>query len=597
MKKLLLLSIILLCAIAGYWFSKQREDSSDTKTPPAEVAAEAVPKEAPVTVEEMPPPEAIVIVPEEITTPTIEKVPFEIRAKERFVTLTDTQARKITAEIVKVNEDNLQVVRKTEIRKLTIPFDMLSGNDRAFAEYLRDQQKKAALFDANADVVVHSIQELIPYLDDDNVHVQLAPGTYTITAEDARNGQYPSQTEIKDRVVKAILLFKGNHSTYNFTGVTMNVETEVFHSAMGKYQVFQVHTTGNRNVIKNLTMVDVGSVDDFPMGGCINVVMDGSHNRIEGFHITSTGSKPYGYGDSFGKGGKNNVIGHKKHSTFLIRGLHNHAKDCTLIHRTYGHCMFMQAASYPKIEGCQIEGVMRSTDEMLAERGSGSAADKVDFMTTWGYTLPKGYMMSTGEAGIRAYNAGTTIINGEIFERATDNPTILNCTIKNMRTGVTLAHARGKKYVEGCTAIGCEQAFAIGTGKVVDCYADVAYGPAYKGTYASDNGVEVEITILPSETYYNGSKCVAYLSGKNHKITFHSEDPNIGKDLKILMGGYYDGLRVKPGSNPSQNNHPATNIEFNNGTDYPVILSAQSSNISGRSKGRVSDEGTDNRLR
>lgn len=597
MKKLLFLSAIIFCAALGYWLYQKSQHTSDTQTTPTKITAENVPEEAPVTVEEIPSPEQIVTPPEETTTPTIEKVPFEIRAKERFVTLTDTQARQITAEIIKVNEDSLQVVRKMEIRKLTIPFVMLSENDRAFSEYLLDQQKKAALLDTNADIVVHSIQELMPYLDDDNVHVQLAPGTYTITGEDARNGLYPSQTEIKDRVAKAILLFKGNKSTYDFTGVTMNVETEVFHSAMGKHQVYQVHTTGNRNVIKNLTMVDVGSVDDFPMGGCVNIVMDGSYNRIEGFHVTSTGSKPYGYGDSFGKGGRNNVIGHKKHSTFLIRGLHNHAKDCTLIHRTYGHCMFMQAASYPKIEGCHIEGEMRTTDDILAERGSGSDADKVDFMTTWGYTLPEGYMMSTGEAGIRAYNAGTTIINGEIFERATDNPTILNCTIKNMRTGVTLAHARGTKYVEGCTAIGCEQAFAIGTGKVVDCFADAAYGPVYKGTYASDNGVEVEITILPSETYYNGSKCVAYLSGKNHKITFHSDDPDIGKDLKILIGGYYDGLRVKPGSNPSQNNHPATNIEFNNGTDYPVILSSESSNIAGRSKGRVTDEGTDNRLR
>jgi hypothetical protein len=329
----------------------------------------------------------------------------------------------------------------------------------------------------------------------------------------------------------------------------------------------------------------------------VNIVMDGSDNRIEGFHVTSTGSKPYGYGDSFGKGGKNNVIKHNKHSTFLIRGLRNHAKDCTLIHRTYGHCMFMQAASYPTIEGCKIEGEMRSTDDMLAEKGTGSAADRVDFMTTWGYTLPAGYMMSTGEAGIRAYNAGTTIINGEVIERGTDNPTILNCTVKNMRTGVTLAHATGKKYVEGCTLIGCEQGFAIGTGSVIDCYADAAYGPVYKGTYESDRNTEIEITILPSDTYYNGSKCVAYLSGKNHNITFRTTDPNINKDLNIQFGGYYDGLRVQEGSNPSQNNHAASDIEINNLTGYPIILSSQSSGITGKSNGPVTDDGTDNRVR
>ncbi|WP_373942909.1 hypothetical protein OEG92_07375 [Polaribacter sejongensis] len=97
--------------------------------------------------------------------------------------------------------------------------------------------------------------------------------------------------------------------------------------------------------------------------------MDGSFNRIEGFHITAKGSFPYGYGDAFGKGGTY-TIKHNKHSAFLIRGESNHAKGVTIIHRTYGHCMFMQAANNPIIEDCYLEGEMRSTDDMLAEKGT-----------------------------------------------------------------------------------------------------------------------------------------------------------------------------------------------------------------------------------
>lgn len=545
------------------------------------------------------------IQPEKPVATVNESIPFTDRAKERFITLTDSQGRQIVVEVVDVKEDSLRVVKKMELREFSVPIARLVENDQSFAKYLYDQKVERVIAESRAQAVsrfgsqtvVNSIAELLPYLDDDDVDVQLAPGTYIISEKDALKGAYPSYTEIGDRTVKSLLLFKGNNSTYDFTGVTIKVETGVFQSALGKFEVYQVHVTGNKNVIKNLTMLDVGTVDDFPMGGCVNIVMDGSHNRIEGFHVTSTGSKPYGYGDAFGKGGRNNVIGHKKHSTFLIRGLHNHAKDCTLIHRTYGHCMFMQAASFPTIEGCQIEGEMRSTDDMLAEAGTGSAADRVDFMTTWGYKLPAGYMMSTGEGGIRAYNGGTTIINGEIIERGTDNPTVLNCTIKNMRTGVTLAHATGKKYVEGCTVIGCEQGFAIGSGSVVDCYADAAYGPVYQGTYERDRNTEVEITLLPAETYYNGTKCLAYISGNNHTFTFHTEDPNINKDLNILVGGYYDGLRVREGSNPSQNNHSATNIEITNSTDYPIILSSKSSDITGKSDGRVTDNGSDNKVR
>ncbi|MEN8792705.1 MAG: hypothetical protein ABF322_03090, partial [Lentimonas sp.] len=69
------------------------------------------------------------------------------------------------------------------------------------------------------------------------------------------------------------------------------------------------------------------------------------------------------------------------------------------------------------------------------------------------------------------------------------------------------------------------------------------------------------------------------------------------KDLKILVGGYYDGLRVREGSNPSQNNHSATNIEIKNSTDYPIILSSQSSGITGKSDGKVTDDGSNNKLR
>lgn len=449
-------------------------------------------------------------------------------------------------------------------------------------------------FRVSAQTIVSSINELLPYLDDNNANVKLTPGIYRITAADVKAGKYPLQTVFKDgAILKAIFLFAGNNSTYDFTGVTVYVETAVF-QAYGNFEVYEAHVTGNNNLVKNLTLIDDGSENDYPTGGAVNLVMDGSDNTYEGIHVYSTGSKPYGYGDAFGKGGTNNIIGHKKHSTFLIRGLRNHALNDTLIHRTYGHCIFMQAASYPTVEGCYVEGEMRSTDDMLAEKGTGSAADNVDFMTTWGYTLPAGYMMALGEEGIRAYNGGTTIIDGEIIERGTDNPTVLNCTVKNMRGGVTLAHATGTRYVEGCTVIGCEQAFAIGTGTVTKCFADAAYGPVYRSTYASDNGVKVDITILPAKEYYNGMKALAYLGGKNHNITFTTTDPNINSNLKIFMGGYVDGIRVKNGANASQNNHTATGITLNNHTGYEIEIPAVGSNNTISTCGVVIDDGSGN---
>ncbi|WP_221409509.1 galactose-binding domain-containing protein [Marinoscillum furvescens] len=446
----------------------------------------------------------------------------------------------------------------------------------------------------SAQTTVYSLDDLKPYLDDDNVHVILSPGTYTVTGAEALNGDYPDTVIMNGKTNKVLFLFKGNNSTYDFTGVTINVETSVF-SSLGNYDVNEIQILGNNNVLKNLTLVDLGSVDDRPTKRAQNIVMDGSGNRIEGFHVTVKGSYPYGYGDAFGKGGSW-TIKHYKHSGCLIRGESNHLKNSTFIQRSYGHCLFMQAASNPIIEGCYIEGEMRSTDDMLAET-SGPAYD-IDFQTVWGYRLPPGYMLSLGEGGIRAYNAGTTRIDGVEYQRGTSNPTVLNCTIKNMRTGVVLAHASGTKYVEGCSAIGCETGFSLGSnGDLVNCSADAAYGWVYKDAYDSNNGVNADITVLPpSAPYYNGSGVLAYIGGYNHNITLRSSDPNPNQGIQVMFGGDLPGIRFLNGANASQNNHTPDNVTLNNFTGFPVLLTSGSSNISGQSCGTITDNGTSNTL-
>ena len=439
---------------------------------------------------------------------------------------------------------------------------------------------------------VNSLTELLPFLDDDNVTVALAPGEYSITPADVEKGTF-GITDFEDRA-KVLLLFSGNNSTYDFTGVTLNIETEVFRS-FGNYRVHEVVVTGSNNVLKNLTMVDVGSEYKGPTKGALGVCMDGRDNRIEGFHMTVKGSFPYGYGDAFGKGGKN-VIKHQKHSAFLVRGLRNHAKNCTIVHRSYGHAMFMQAASYPTIEGCVVEGKVRKTDDMLAET-SGPAFD-VDFKTVWGYKLPAGYMMSLGEAGIRAYNGGSTIIDGEVFKRGTDNPTVINCTVKHMRTGVTLAHATGEKHVEGCVVIGCENGYSLAKGTVVNCKADCAFGPVYSSTYGNDKGYNADITIIPAEDeYYNGSGSVAYIGGSDHKITLRGTAEAVDKGLTIKVGGDKGNIRLMNGNFPHQNNFKASDFTLDNLTDYPVSLSDKSSGVIVTSKGKVTDNGSNNTLK
>ncbi|WP_406683251.1 T9SS type A sorting domain-containing protein [Seonamhaeicola sp. MEBiC1930] len=428
-----------------------------------------------------------------------------------------------------------------------------------------------------AQTEVNSLEELLPYLDDDNVNIKLAPGTYSIGFNEVVFGAFNGKNPL--------LLFEGSNSTYDFTGVTINFDTYIF-QAFGSVDVNEIQILGNNNVLKNLTMEDIGTLA--PTKRAQAIVIDGRDNRIEGFHVTIRGSYPYGYGDAFGKGGTY-TIAHRKHSGILIRGLRNHLKNTTLISRSYGHCVFMQAASYPLIEGCYIEGEMRSTDDMLAE--TSGPAYNIDFMTVWGYRLPPGYMLSLQEAGIRAYNAGTTYIDGVEIERGTDNPTILNCTIKNARTGVTIAHARGDKYVEGCTAIGCENGFSIASGIVVNCAADATYGPVYRNTYTTDRGYMADIKVLPPVApYYNGENIVAYVGGSGHNLTFRSDIPesDIPGNLKIMVAGDLLGPRART--------HTASNISLRNLTNFPVVMDPSSSSIILREcdTGDVTNNGVNN---
>ncbi|HKK18610.1 MAG TPA: hypothetical protein VJ952_08000 [Opitutales bacterium] len=82
---------------------------------------------------------------EEMTEP-VEQAPdtsdaaFAERAASTTQTLTDTQGRSIQASIVKVTDTEVKI-RRSDGLETTIPLNMLSEEDVAFCNYLREQQK------------------------------------------------------------------------------------------------------------------------------------------------------------------------------------------------------------------------------------------------------------------------------------------------------------------------------------------------------------------------------------------------------------------------------------------------------------------------
>ena len=431
-------------------------------------------------------------------------------------------------------------------------------------------------------IIVSSLDGLKHYLDQSDVVVKLAPGTYTITEQEALDGKYTNP----------LFLFSGDRSLYDFTGVTLEVETKVM-QAFGRADVNQIQVVGTSNILKKLTLADVGSVSDAPTWRATNVVMDGAHNRIEGFHITIKGFFPYGYGDLFGKGA-GPVIKHKKHCGLLVRGDYNHVKGCTLIHRAYGHGIYAQGAYDCLIEDCYIEGELRTTDDILAEEGTGSPADQVSFKTIWGYKVQSGYMISLQEDGIRSY--GTANIYGG-DRRDTRNMTVKNCRVNKMRSGVVLTHNSGKRLVERCTITNCEKGYSIGRGKIINCFSDAKYGPAYRSDYATDKNITADITILPSPKPYNGSGLLAYIAGSgNIKITLRSDEILADADLNVQVGGNAETKGHIGLQKTSQDLLSAMAIEIHNHSPYPLYMDELSLDCSGTSIGEVFDEGGNNTI-
>ena len=433
-------------------------------------------------------------------------------------------------------------------------------------------------------VIVSSLKELLPYLQQNKVDVKMEPGIYKVTGEACKAGEFGVVTFQEDS--KAVFLITGSNSSYDFTGVTIEIETSVCQS-LGKYKIHILQTQGNRNLIKNLTLTDIGSVDDAPSYRATNVVIDGANNRVEGLNLTTIGSYPYGYGELFGKSG-GPVIKHRKKSSLLVRGDSNVIIGCDITQRSFGHGIFLQAAHQPTINRCRVKGEMRSTDEMLAEKDS--PATKVNFMTTWGYKVPPGHIVSLCESGLRAYGDGVTYVNGKTFARPTDNPTAINCEIHNMRSGVMFHQATGKKTIRGCTVTGCSTAFSIGSGDITKCAADVQFGPVFVFS-DKQRGINAEITLLPFEGEpSNASGQAAIIGGKGHRIFFKSKERKPESGVVIQVGG--DSRRI--GDLAENEKLEADNVKISNETGYPVLLERSTKGCAVKSRGKITDKGRNN---
>ena len=435
-------------------------------------------------------------------------------------------------------------------------------------------------------LAIDTLRELSNQLNASNRCVRMVPGTYTFDTNNVGEGRRFSDPYI--------LQFTGSNNRFIFDGVTFNFDTNIFQQ-FGRESVTEFHVLGRNNVFQNLTMVDTGDVAPFQTA--LGVLMDGSDNLVDGFSITTRGSYPYGYGDIFGKG-RDRILNHRKHSGVLIRGDGNHLRGLDLDMNTYGHGVFVQGGDDVTIEDVYVEGELSTVSAVLAEDGSGSPADSVDFLTVWGYhldELTQDYRFSLQEDGIRAYSSGN--IYGTDDSRATGSVTIKNSTVKFMRSGVTIGWARGEKFVENTTTLGNEVGYWVGSdARVVNSRGDSSVGPLFADdVYRSDS--TLELTLLPHAVRKIGNTPSLYFVGDGHNLTLKDGTDSVISGVTIQVGGTRNGHRWLAGSGQEPPAFNADNLILDNQTPYRVNVNENSVSATVRSCGPVRNSGVNTSVR
>ena len=186
--------------------------------------------------------------------------------------------------------------------------------------------------------------------------------------------------------------------------------------------------------------------------------------------------------------------------------------------------------------------------------------------------------------------------SGHSESRRTAIISVIDCTVVKMSTGINTYLASGSKYLEGCIVLDSGQSGYRpgGNSTLVNCKGNATYGALLDLTGTGSKGVKnasADLTLL-QETDLDISQVVAYLVGKNHTISLHSEGTFMPTGIAEIRVG---------GSRPTWR-HPlgeliniADNVTFNNYTAYPVVLAPSAVACQVMSVGPIEDLGEGNR--
>ena len=384
---------------------------------------------------------------------------------------------------------------------------------------------------AKTPTTIASLEALYQAAAQSNQAISMKPGVYALAdyLDDERIEALKAELPGGEgRPPRWLLRFSGSDNTFDLSGVTIEIDTDLYRKLPYGYMRC-LFVTGDRNHIRGLTVRHVGP-NQGSNGNTFSVY--GRGNTIENVELHVYGSKPYGYGDLLGKGGPN-LIGLQKQSGFMVTGQDNTLRRCKVYSRAFGHCFYIQRregfeARNIRLEDCYAEGVMRTTNDMLRET-SGVLAD-LDFRCVYmnrdgRYMVTSGYTKSLCEDGYRAYGGVGNIV-------------LKNCTAINTRAGFEIGgtdDAETRTVVEGASALGCERGYLIGSNVIVrNSRGDLRYGPLLYLRGGTNADVELELAGVGSESTVHA---LATIAGEGHRVRIYTEErERVSPTVPIMLG-------------------------------------------------------------
>ena len=445
-------------------------------------------------------------------------------------------------------------------------------------------------------VVSDSLAALADHAGRSHVRVRMKPGVYLLNDATMLRSAEIKHPEAPGKVagkygVNCLLHFAGNDSSYDLIGVVITIDTKLHQMAVGALD--KILVSGHRTTITGLTVNDLGDTPPHK-GGLRMLHVIGNGNTIENVTLRTRGSAPYGYGNLLGKGGHALVPLHKQ-SCLLITGRDNRILGAKVIARTFGHGIVMQGAVNTLIKDCYVEGEMRSTDEMLKE--TSGPAHSVGFQSDYppGRIVP-GLMVALSEDGVRAYPNGS-----QVGGRRTENITVVDCTVKNMRSGFDLVAARGAVRVTGSTAIGCsEKGYSIPSGGVIErCAGDALYAPLLSLHDKNGRDCRIDLTLLGTSGNFPPAR-LAEINGTGHRIVIKPDpagEPSPARPIVFGDSFWADVQRFRDPTITREDSTGARGIELRNETAMPLVLGKTAHDCVITTRGKVlRDDGEKNRF-